>query len=349
MAEYVQQNIEDMLPELEQLERVGLFTKDETRQILKKRQGYEYRLRRQTKCKEDFLQYIQYEINCLALLHKRREKTGYSFKQLNLENVIKERINKLFRMATYRFQEDLKLWMSHIAFCESKDDVVRVGKIFTRMLQVHNKKPEIWILAAKWEFENKNAENARATLQRGLRFNPDSKKLWLEYYRMELLYTDKMQKRKKILGVEDPEMEGKKDAVLTGQVAEVVYKQAKEAFPDDAELILGFIQICELFSFTKSQLDSMYKDLKKNYPDKPLTWDARARRCMSIQTGQDSSNEDKMHSVYEKAVSQINTSKIFIIFYIYSHINNIQLNKNIQQKQNTEHLLNEENPTNSSC
>ena len=31
MAEFVQQHIEDMLPELEQMERVGLFSRAETR------------------------------------------------------------------------------------------------------------------------------------------------------------------------------------------------------------------------------------------------------------------------------------------------------------------------------
>ena len=33
MAEFVQQNIEEMLPELEQMERVGLFTSAETRYL----------------------------------------------------------------------------------------------------------------------------------------------------------------------------------------------------------------------------------------------------------------------------------------------------------------------------
>ncbi|ESO87387.1 hypothetical protein LOTGIDRAFT_235075 [Lottia gigantea] len=324
MAEYVQQNIEDMLPELEQLERVGLFTKDETRQILKKRQGYEYRLRRQTKCKEDFLQYIQYEINCLSLLHKRREKTGYSFKQLNIENVIKDRIHKLFRMVTYRFQDDIKLWLSHIAFCESKEDSVRVGKIFTRMLQVHNKKPEIWILAAKWEFEHKNAENSRSTFQRGLRFNPDSKQLFLEYYRMELLYTDKILKRKKILGLDDPEVLGtQKDAILSGKVAMVVYKQAKESFPDDVDMILKFIDISRLFDFTQQQLQQMYTDLKTDYGDSTLTWDALAKQCMLDESGKhpDQTKELKMHEVYEQALTKMNTILSYCFVLIVGHLN----------------------------
>ncbi|XP_021369780.1 U3 small nucleolar RNA-associated protein 6 homolog, partial [Mizuhopecten yessoensis] len=192
MAEFVQQNIEGMIPELEQMERVGLFTAAESRQILKKRKGFEYKLQRKTKKKHDLLQYIQYETNVLALLKKRRQKIGYSFKKLEIDNAISQRIHKLFRLATYRFQEDVKLWLSHIHFSKTRKEKTTVSKLFTRMLQVHNRKSDLWISAAKWEFEeNMNHENARHMLQKGLRFNPSSKQLWLEYYRMELLFAEK--------------------------------------------------------------------------------------------------------------------------------------------------------------
>ena len=40
---------------------------------------------------------------------------------------------------------------------------------------------DLWLSAAKWEFEeSKNPENARSLMQRGLRFNPSSRKLWQE-------------------------------------------------------------------------------------------------------------------------------------------------------------------------
>ena len=39
----------------------------------------------------------------------------------------------------------------------------------------------MWILAAKWEAEENNVmEDARNLLQTGIRFNPESKKLWQE-------------------------------------------------------------------------------------------------------------------------------------------------------------------------
>uniref|UniRef100_A0A668AZV4 UTP6 small subunit processome component n=1 Tax=Myripristis murdjan TaxID=586833 RepID=A0A668AZV4_9TELE len=72
MAEIVQQRIEDRIPELEQLERVGLFTKNEVKSIIKRVTALEYKLHRLIINKEDFIAYIQYEINVLELIKKRR-------------------------------------------------------------------------------------------------------------------------------------------------------------------------------------------------------------------------------------------------------------------------------------
>ncbi len=43
------------------------------RAIVKKRRDLEYKLQKRTKQKEDYLKYIQYEINLLTLIRLRRE------------------------------------------------------------------------------------------------------------------------------------------------------------------------------------------------------------------------------------------------------------------------------------
>jgi len=44
-----------------------------SRAIVKKRRDLEYKLQKRTKQKEDYLKYIQYEINLLTLIRLRRE------------------------------------------------------------------------------------------------------------------------------------------------------------------------------------------------------------------------------------------------------------------------------------
>ncbi len=81
----------------------------------------------------------------------------------------------------------------------SKADV-QISHVLGRALQLHPRHVQFWIDAASWEFEvNGNSNAARVLLQRGIRFNADSRVLWKEYFRLEVLYCVKLQQRRKVL------------------------------------------------------------------------------------------------------------------------------------------------------
>ncbi|XP_011861266.1 PREDICTED: U3 small nucleolar RNA-associated protein 6 homolog [Vollenhovia emeryi] len=73
MAEFVEKRCQDMIPVLEQMQRIKLFDESEIRSIAKKLKEYEYKIQRHTKCKEDYLRYIQYEMDLLKLIKQRRD------------------------------------------------------------------------------------------------------------------------------------------------------------------------------------------------------------------------------------------------------------------------------------
>ena len=60
MAELVEHNLEGMLNELEQIQRVELLSPEEVKEVVKRRQRFEYKLQKRQKKKEDILAYIQY-------------------------------------------------------------------------------------------------------------------------------------------------------------------------------------------------------------------------------------------------------------------------------------------------
>ncbi|KAL7989716.1 hypothetical protein Chor_012382 [Crotalus horridus] len=176
MAERIEQRIEDRIPELEQLERVGLFTRKEVRLVHK----------------------CMYEINLLELIKTRRLRIGYSFKKEEIEYSIVQRIHGIFKRATTKWKDDLQLWLSHIAFCKKWNKKIQLSKVFSSMLALHPNKPALWIMAAKWEMEDRlSSESARQLFLRALRFHPESPKLYQEYFRMELMHAEKQRKEKK--------------------------------------------------------------------------------------------------------------------------------------------------------
>ena len=103
MAERVQADLELMLTELEQMQRVNLLSPEEVKVLIKRRKRYEYKLQKQTKIKEDILAYIQYEGCLLDLIELRRDKIGYLHKKNEIDGAIAQRIHKLFKIVEHRY------------------------------------------------------------------------------------------------------------------------------------------------------------------------------------------------------------------------------------------------------
>uniref|UniRef100_A0A8C8GV40 UTP6 small subunit processome component n=1 Tax=Oncorhynchus tshawytscha TaxID=74940 RepID=A0A8C8GV40_ONCTS len=320
MAEIVQQRIENRIPELEQLERVGLFSKKEVKSMLKRATALEYKLHRLIITKVDFIAYIQYEINVLELIKKRRSRIGYQFKREEIEYSIISRINSIFRRATTKWKDDVQLWLSHIAFCKKWNTKVQLSKVFSSMLAIHPEKPALWIMAAKSELEDRNlSESARQLFLRALRFHPESKKVYQEYFRMELLHAEKLRKQQKEL--EQAEMDvGEYEfspEIMSGKLAELVYRDATGKI-QGADFILSLLTIAAIFDFTKELQDTIIQDLQSKYTDDSLTWDFMAKRELEATVGEElqtakgrasdiARREERCCQVYEEGLKSLNT------------------------------------------
>lgn len=66
MADKVKSVIEAMVWDLRALEKKEIFTKDEVKDILSKREDFEYRLSKNSSSDVDFLTAIQYELQLVS-------------------------------------------------------------------------------------------------------------------------------------------------------------------------------------------------------------------------------------------------------------------------------------------
>lgn len=208
MADVVQYKMERMLPELDDLEQRGLFSRHEIAEIVKQRRKFEYRLKRPSPLKQDFVAYIDYEktLDALRLLRKKAQmkKTGdRKVKKSVSDYAGVSRIIEIYRLATNRFKGDTELWFQYLEFCRERRNG-RMKKALAQAIRFHPKVPGVWIYAAAWEFDNNlNAAAARALMHSGLRACPVSEDLWVEYLRMELTYLNKLKARKVVLGEDE--------------------------------------------------------------------------------------------------------------------------------------------------
>ncbi|XP_022716123.1 U3 small nucleolar RNA-associated protein 6 homolog [Durio zibethinus] len=209
MADVVQYRLERMVDELDDLERRGLFTRREIAEIVKQRRKFEYRLKRPSPLKQDFIAYIDYEtqLDSLRQLRKKaatrelvRQGKNTKTRKSVSDFASVSRIMEIYRLAVMRYKGDIELWFRYLEFCRQRKNG-RMKKVLAQVIRFHPKVPGVWIYAAAWEFDhNLNVAAARALMQSALRMCPNSEDLWVEYLRMELTYLNKLKARKVALG-----------------------------------------------------------------------------------------------------------------------------------------------------
>lgn len=246
---------------------------------MKHRTAFEYRLKRRISKEEDFLRYIEYELN-LERIFKERIAEMELKNTSDLDQLILKRIHLIFNRALRKFKGDVKLWVQFFEFAKQFKSLNSVSKIYGNALQLHPTQVGLWILAADFEYEfNGNMVAARALMQKGLRFNPESQKLWTEYFKLELFYLKKILERNSVLGISSPEAEN--DAhFLNGAIPLEIFKNVVAQFPKDFEFCLLFLQNFLEICSTEDPCN-YYDVLIKSFPNNPKIRTAVAERHIS--------------------------------------------------------------------
>ncbi|KAF9429964.1 U3 snoRNP protein [Podila epigama] len=269
MADTVRFFMEEMLPEMRDLEQKGIFSKVrsfghfilfrrpalqyahqevEINSIIKKREKFEYALKRRISKKADFLRYIEYEMNLETLRKKRRARMVSDTKVTISDYAGPRRINFIYKRCLKKFHGDMSIWLQYINYVKSTGASRTLGKIFAEAIQLHPMNEKLWILAASWEWEqNANIVAARVLLQRALRLNTTTQSLWHEYFRLELVYIAKILARREILGIdavpqeeeEDEEMDSDNMIKLPTVTGEEFSPVTNDDDKKEAELVKG--------------------------------------------------------------------------------------------------------------
>ncbi|KAI9593863.1 hypothetical protein BDF19DRAFT_447127 [Syncephalis fuscata] len=290
MTDVIQRYLEEMVPELEDLEERSIISKyeDNLDRLIKERRG-------RTEFKRGEL--------------KKTSRGDYSGQQ---------RVCKIYERAINRFHGDVKLWLQYADYLKKKDSTRLLSRTIARALQLHPTKPSLWIYAAAWEFEeNGSIVAARAMMQRGLRFNGNSKELWIEYFRLELAYiemidkddwylnvstvadqprqdkTDNVDSKAEFdkdmleLDIDEPkepvsqqhqEMIAKTteaakqpsdlvDSLSEGTIAKIVYQFAIKEIPSDLQFRKQFLDVYAHFSGHEAGRNQIYESIANEFSD----------------------------------------------------------------------------------
>jgi len=207
-------------------------------------------------------------------------------------------IHFIFTRATRKWRDDVSLYLQHAEYAKKTKSFRMLGKIYADALQVHPKNSALWIEAASHEFfgfldsddgvYGGSIKNARVLMQRGIRVNPTSKQLYLQYFSLEWHYAQKIRGRREILQITDTEKDdpddntneaisdGSNSGLYTGAVPLVIYKMAIKQIPKDVEFRLDFLSLCHLFPQTENVKKEILQSIEDDFSNLPDAWIARA-------------------------------------------------------------------------
>lgn len=114
------------------------------------------------------------------------------------------RVMFILDRATRKFHGDLALWFQYLTYLRSqKSTGKKLKEVLTSVLRMHPTKPDLWVWGARTALDvDADMTSARGYMQRGLRFCKNSRQLWLEYAKLEMLYVAKIAARRQILGLD---------------------------------------------------------------------------------------------------------------------------------------------------
>jgi len=223
MAEGVQGVMEDMLADLLNFVENKVFTQEEVDAVVQRRKDLEYKLARRSPAKRHFLKAIQYELSLESLRIARKIDLQitrpFASDHSSTSYTVLRRITNLFHRLLRRYPGDIQSWKEFIGFCLRKQLAKPLEGALARALQLNPCCEDLWLLADAAEKTQKQGdwETRRALLQRAVRLNSSSVKLWEAYLRMEVEYWQTVRER-----------EGVSKELRDGAIPRLVLEEAEQ-------------------------------------------------------------------------------------------------------------------------
>lgn len=184
MVDKVQRVMEDMVPELLDLGKRKVFSREEIREIVRCRRGFEYKIASRTPTLRDFLEYLSYEYELERIRNTRTRLLKLKKRTIGDYSIIRL-IHFIFKRALRKFPSDEKLWLQNIDFCLKSGSSKALQRSLISALRHNPTNSVFWLIMSDRELQNGNAKEARSTILLGLRVNKESLILWRGFSQLE--------------------------------------------------------------------------------------------------------------------------------------------------------------------
>lgn len=215
MIDKVQRMLERMAPELSSYRKRQIFEKCQIDKIIENRRKYENKLQRAQKRLSDYLSYAESERKLEKLRNKRISRLGTGLEETDM--LLQQNIISIYSRAMHYF-DDQKLLVDFSEYCIRRRCYEEMKSAFATKCLKNLADTDLWIFCAQRLWEIDDVDGARSIFMKSVGANPDSR-IYVEFFRLECLYSQKINKINEELGV----CEEDKDGIEKGEIAAAVF------------------------------------------------------------------------------------------------------------------------------
>ncbi|KAH8174924.1 u3 small nucleolar RNA-associated protein 6 domain-containing protein [Sarocladium implicatum] len=288
VADKARLHLERSVPQLREWEERGIFTKDEIRNMVKKRDDFEHRVLNPSNRPVDWAAYVQWEQSLEALRSKRCKRLKIN-QHLSSNISSQGRIMQIYDRAVNRHPGSSTLWHDYLAYLANVKASKRFRNTMTNALRMMPNNVALWKMAGKRSAEAGDMAAARGFFLRGCRFCNKDAGLWIEYARCEMEWLLKVQEDAKknppkskiasdaqnelrLVGLSDDEDEEEGDVVMPKPSADepkvIDTQSAKQLLSGpamDGAIPMAVFDVCRKQSFFTPASASTFFDMFTSY------------------------------------------------------------------------------------
>lgn len=248
MIDRVQQTLEQLAPELDTYLKKKIFTQREIQKIIDTRRNFEYKLLRNQQRLEYYLNYIESEHKLEKIRNSRIVK--FNLTSSDTDTLLDKNVLNVYCRALSKFVEPI-LVKSFVDFCISKSFYDEMKGIIKDVSLKNTTNPDLWIFFSQTLWQINDFGAARNMFLQYLSINKD-KRVGIEFFRLECLYSVKINRINKELGIEE---EADND-IEKGEIAFVVFKSL---IPLEKQYIEECIEIAKMVPGLEEKIQDMLK------------------------------------------------------------------------------------------
>ncbi|XP_034110178.1 U3 small nucleolar RNA-associated protein 6 homolog [Drosophila albomicans] len=271
MGEFIAEMQERLLPEYEQMKNFQIFTPEQIRECVRKRERLLLNVTKSQISIADYLDFIVYETQMHATITEKEKVSGMKLR--GLKTSIATRIIRMYREMLVKFAHEKRLWNNFIKFSK-KSAPQEVAGIYEKMLSYHGGDPETWTSAALWlyEYSRLNVTRAESLLLRGLQRHPSSELINKVFFDILLKEAQQADSKRTLADNTISEQDIRLERVMA------VYKNSLNHITH-WDYFLKLLEVCEDYpEMTVDLQGAIIDDMQTKFSRKPALWDALAKR-----------------------------------------------------------------------